>query len=294
MRSASARRIQAPRHRAPRAPACARRPRHGRGSPPWLAQASASSSSPKPRSAAPLSTSSSAWIALTAERGNTGRSRRRARARSHRRHPPPRPRRDGGSRPSRRARLRPEPDYSFVMSADAPPCHSSGGNHLYSIFMFVARPRLPAAVPAAKHSVGLSPGICSCCPCSARAARSPIAAARRTGASGTGRASAACRPRATHPEARILVMSGRTRGWKGALAVHSWIVIKRENDAQLEPLRRCRLGQSGALNWWPPDLWFGEHADGARRHQGRAGRGADPADRSRDQGLSATPMRATT
>ena len=41
-------------------------------------------------------------------------------------------------------------------------------------------------------------------------------------------------------------MSGRTRGWKGALAVHSWIVIKRENDAQLEPLRRGRLGQSGA------------------------------------------------
>ena len=39
---------------------------------------------------------------------------------------------------------------------------------------------------------------------------------------------------AAHPEARILVMSGRTRGWKGALAVHSWIVIKRENDAQLD------------------------------------------------------------
>ena len=33
---------------------------------------------------------------------------------------------------------------------------------------------------------------------------------------------------AAHPEARILVMSGRTRGWKGALAVHSWVVIKRE------------------------------------------------------------------
>ena len=36
---------------------------------------------------------------------------------------------------------------------------------------------------------------------------------------------------ASHPEARVLVMSGRTRGWKGALAVHSWIVVKRANEA---------------------------------------------------------------
>ena len=31
---------------------------------------------------------------------------------------------------------------------------------------------------------------------------------------------------AEHREARILIMAGRTRGWKGAVAVHSWIVIK--------------------------------------------------------------------
>jgi hypothetical protein len=39
-------------------------------------------------------------------------------------------------------------------------------------------------------------------------------------------------PAAEHPEARILVMSGRTRGWKGALAVHSWIVVKGENEPE--------------------------------------------------------------
>ena len=32
----------------------------------------------------------------------------------------------------------------------------------------------------------------------------------------------------------MLVMTGRTGGWKGAVAVHSWVVIKRENDAQLD------------------------------------------------------------
>src|SRR3954465_11195800 len=39
---------------------------------------------------------------------------------------------------------------------------------------------------------------------------------------------------ASHPEARILVMSGRTRGWKGALAVHSWLVSRAANE------RACR------------------------------------------------------
>ncbi len=33
-------------------------------------------------------------------------------------------------------------------------------------------------------------------------------------------------PAARHPEARIMVMSGRTRGWKGVVSVHSWVVVK--------------------------------------------------------------------
>ena len=63
---------------------------------------------------------------------------------------------------------------------------------------------------------------------------------------------------AANPEARVLVMAGRTRGWKGAVAVHSWIVIKRENGEW----RRYDVAGWGSpvrLNWWPPDLWFGEH-----------------------------------
>lgn len=62
-----------------------------------------------------------------------------------------------------------------------------------------------------------------------------------------------------YPEARILVMTGRTRGWKGALAVHSWIVIKRENDRAWSRYDVAGWGDPVRLNWWPPDLWFGEH-----------------------------------
>ena len=64
---------------------------------------------------------------------------------------------------------------------------------------------------------------------------------------------------AAHPEARILVMTGRTRGWKGALAVHSWMVLKRENDAAWRRYDVAGWGNPVRVNWWPPDLWFGEY-----------------------------------
>ena len=66
---------------------------------------------------------------------------------------------------------------------------------------------------------------------------------------------------ASHPEARVLVMTGRTRGWKGAVAVHSWIVIKRENDRDWRRYDVAGWGSPVRLNWWPPDLWFGEHGE---------------------------------
>jgi hypothetical protein len=66
---------------------------------------------------------------------------------------------------------------------------------------------------------------------------------------------------AAHPEARVLVMSGRTRGWKGALAVHSWVVIKRQNDRSWSRYDVAGWGTPLRLNWWPPDLWFGSRGD---------------------------------
>lgn len=66
-------------------------------------------------------------------------------------------------------------------------------------------------------------------------------------------------PAAQHPDARILVMSGRTHGWKGVIAVHSWIVIKGENERAWRRYDVAGWGSPVRLNWWPPDLWFGEY-----------------------------------
>lgn len=63
----------------------------------------------------------------------------------------------------------------------------------------------------------------------------------------------------THPEARVLVLAGRTRGWKGAVALHSWIVIKPAKGASWR--RYDVVGWGGTpvrTNYWGPDIWFGE------------------------------------
>jgi len=65
---------------------------------------------------------------------------------------------------------------------------------------------------------------------------------------------------AKEPAARIMVMTGRTRGWKGAVATHSWVAFKRENEFRWHRYDVSGWGQSPVrLNWWPPDLWFGEY-----------------------------------
>ena len=64
---------------------------------------------------------------------------------------------------------------------------------------------------------------------------------------------------AAYPEARVLVMTGPTRGWKGVVSVHSWIVIKGANDQSWRRYDVAGWGNPVRLNWWPPDLWFGQH-----------------------------------
>jgi hypothetical protein len=67
---------------------------------------------------------------------------------------------------------------------------------------------------------------------------------------------------AAHPEARVLVMAGRTRGWKGAVALHSWIVIKPANATTWR--RYDVVGWGGSplrTNYWGPDIWFGEQPE---------------------------------
>jgi hypothetical protein len=65
-------------------------------------------------------------------------------------------------------------------------------------------------------------------------------------------------PATEYPEARVLILSGRTGGWKGVVAVHSWIVVK---PAHAKAWRRYDVVGWGApvrVNGWDPDgRWFG-------------------------------------
>ncbi|MEA2976800.1 MAG: hypothetical protein QOF19_2320 [Alphaproteobacteria bacterium] len=66
-------------------------------------------------------------------------------------------------------------------------------------------------------------------------------------------------PASQYPQARLLVLSGRTGGWKGVLAVHSWIVIKRENATRWTRFDVVGWGDPIRVNGWAPDgRWFGD------------------------------------
>ena len=61
-----------------------------------------------------------------------------------------------------------------------------------------------------------------------------------------------------HPEARILVLSGRAGGLKGVVAVHSWIVFKRKNAANWTRYDVVGWGNPVRQNGWAPDgRWYG-------------------------------------
>jgi hypothetical protein len=65
-------------------------------------------------------------------------------------------------------------------------------------------------------------------------------------------------PATSHPEARLLIMSGRSGGLKGVVAVHSWIVFKRQNARTWTRYDVVGWGSPVRLNNWAPDArWFG-------------------------------------
>lgn len=64
-------------------------------------------------------------------------------------------------------------------------------------------------------------------------------------------------PAAQHPEARFIVYTGRTGGWKGVLSVHSWIVLKRANATNWTRYDVVGWGTPLRTNGWAPDgRWF--------------------------------------
>ena len=65
-------------------------------------------------------------------------------------------------------------------------------------------------------------------------------------------------PAEAHPDARVVVMSGQTGGWKGAVAVHSWIVIKRQNAKAWTRYDVVGWGSPVRMNGWAADgRWYG-------------------------------------
>jgi hypothetical protein len=65
-------------------------------------------------------------------------------------------------------------------------------------------------------------------------------------------------PAAADPAARVLVMSGRTGGWKSIFAVHSWIVLKPEHAQTYTRYDLTGFGRPIHVNGWAADArWFG-------------------------------------
>ena len=61
------------------------------------------------------------------------------------------------------------------------------------------------------------------------------------------------------PAARVLVLAGRTGGWKGLFAVHSWIVVKPEHARSWTRYDVVGWGSPIRINGWAPDgRWFGD------------------------------------
>ena len=66
-------------------------------------------------------------------------------------------------------------------------------------------------------------------------------------------------PASRHPDARFVVYSGRTGGWKGVISVHTWIVFKRANAASWNRYDVVGWGTPLRSNGWAPDgRWFGD------------------------------------
>jgi len=82
---------------------------------------------------------------------------------------------------------------------------------------------------------------------------------------------------AAFPEARVLVMSGRTGGWKGVFAVHSWVVLKPENGAAWRRYDVVGWGSPVRVNNWAPDgRWYGNQPQVVADLRGTAAAAAIP------------------
>ena len=63
---------------------------------------------------------------------------------------------------------------------------------------------------------------------------------------------------AAKPEALVHVYAGRVGSWRGALAHHTWIVVKEKGAARYSRFDKVAWGQPVRQNGWAPDgRWYG-------------------------------------
>ncbi len=66
-------------------------------------------------------------------------------------------------------------------------------------------------------------------------------------------------PAGADKEARVVIFSGRTGGWKGIVAVHSWVVLKAANASAWTRYDVVGWGNPLRVNGWAPDgRWYGD------------------------------------
>jgi hypothetical protein len=111
---------------------------------------------------------------------------------------------------------------------------------------------------SARRSATLGFALAFLAPIVGRAAIFPFEARPRTWQTADWSSIGALPPADRHPAARVLVLSGRTGGWKGVFSVHSWIVFKRENGSRWTRYDVVGWGNPVRENGWAPDgRWFG-------------------------------------
>jgi len=65
-------------------------------------------------------------------------------------------------------------------------------------------------------------------------------------------------PADEYAPARVVVFTGKAGAWKGIFSVHSWIVLKRRNEARWTRYDVVGWGEPVRLNNWPVDgRWYG-------------------------------------
>lgn len=85
-------------------------------------------------------------------------------------------------------------------------------------------------------------------------------------------------PADAHPQARVLVLSGRTGGLKGIVSVHSWIVLKPRNARAWSRYDVVGWGTPLRRNNWAPDgRWYGNEPEVILDLTGDAAEAALPA-----------------